>query len=445
VGCTPRTLLISPFFDAAVPSGGVLYSVDTARGWLRRGRRVAVLCAARPRSLADLQADVDEGRLTLHPFGSPDQIRFTHHPDDGLRRMAAGLIADFKPDVIHGHNTHGFVSALHAAIESPVPVVLTALDFGLLCFNFYLYRGAPTPCPGPVSSRACAECVLRTIHGPARWLGLTLPKRITRKLWPRWVRLDEAKSAAELHVSMRHILRHADAIIAPSPIMADKLREFGVPASRLVPILYGLTPEKIMRPEKTPSESLRLAFLGSAEPVKGLRVLMRAADRLPDGLPLEIRAIGGDPVRELVERCPARAKRYVSYRPALFGRDLALEHARIDAALVPSLWPENSPFVVLESLANGTPVIASDQPGIRHLVIPEHTGWLIEPGRSGAWTRALVEALQRPARIRRMQANARFTRTTADFLNDLEELESALIPGRAHDRPARRTPVPVPR
>lgn len=440
----PRTLLITPYFDAAAPSGGVLFSIDVVREWLARGREVVVLCAERERSLHDLAPYVETGRLRLHEVGSPHQVRFTHHDHARVYERARAAMQAVSPEVIHIHNTQGMFAAIRAAldwrgdqtmersdVEDPTGapgrcrVLLTSLDFGLLCFNHYLYDQSEQPCGGPASPRQCARCVRRTIRGPARWAGWMLPRVLTRRWWPDFVRLDQAQCAAELHALMRGILRRLDVIIAPSPIMADQMRAAagtGVTVHRTV---YGVSPAKMRRPAKTRSDRVRLAFLGSAEPVKGLHVLMAAAQRLPDGLPLEIRTIGNESVQRMIAEASTGARRYLSHMPALLGTALAEAHARIDAVLAPSLWHENSPFVVLESLANGTPVIASDQAGIRHLITPGKTGWLVRPGCVDAWTAVLERCAREPATLARMGAAAEFTRTTADFVTDIEPLEGA--------------------
>lgn len=423
----PRTLLVSPFLDPGVPSGGVLYSVDVVREWLRRGRTVQVLCSGQPRWLGDLEAWVAQGRLSIEQMVDPGRTRFTHHSDSGLYAQVRETVRSFQPDIIHVHNIHGMMSAAHAAVDGRVPVILTALDFGLLCFNFYLYDGTIEPCDGPVSTGECARCVMQETRGPARWVGRFLPRSVTRRWWPTFVRLDQSKSAAGLHKVMRHVRMSLDAVIAPSPIVAERFSAFGTPEDRIVEVPYGISPEKIVRPKKVLSERMRFAYFGNAEPVEGLQVVIEALDCLPDNLPMEITAFGDERVKHAIADASPRARRYLTYHKPLFGAALAREHARIDAVLMPSLWHENSPFAVLEALANGTPVIAADQAGIRHLVLPDHTGWLIEPGKPAVWTRAFIRAIERPAVIRSMQINARFDRTTGDFLDDVEQLEQQLV------------------
>ncbi|UCD28036.1 MAG: glycosyltransferase [Planctomycetota bacterium] len=427
VGNNPRTLLISPFFGIELPTGRYSYSMDITREWLRRGRRVAVLCARQARLSGELDGYVDEGRLILYPVISPEQIRFTHHPHGGLQQLSARIINEFDPEIIHVHGVHGCLSVIRTAVNSSVPVILTATDFGLLCFNFHLYDDTNVPCEGPVSSELCASCVGKTISSCTHWLGSILPDKVSRRLWSRMAALDQIKQASQLHTDMRYILRLVDAFIVPSPIMADRLCAFGVPDRRIEEILYGVSAESMFRTKKIPSEFLRLAYIGGTEPIDGFDVLARAVESLPDALPLEISAIGKEALRKALGRYPPHIRRYIRYCEQASGCLPAEKYARIDAVLVPSLWHENSPLVILESLANGTPVFASDQAGIRHLVIHEHTGWLLEPGIPTDWTRAFIRAVQRPALIRRMHNNTDFTRTTADFVNEAEALELDLM------------------
>ena len=128
-------------------------------------------------------------------------------------------------------------------------------------------------------------------------------------------------------------------------------------------------------------------------------------------------------------RATARARRYLRYHPPLFGQALAAEHARIDALLWPSICHENSPYAVLESLANGTPVIASDQAGVRHLIEPDRNGWLLEPGDPHVWAKTITAAAQSPETLRAMSPACRFDRTVADFVDDLERIETDLVQG----------------
>lgn len=428
-----RTLLISPFFDAELHSGGVQLSIDVVREMLQRGRTVGVICADRHRSLGDLQEYADGGQLQLYPLIDHESTRFSHHSNETLYSSARSVIAAFQPDVMHIHNTQGMFSAIFAAVDAHVPTVMTVLDCGLLCFNFVLYSGGDEICAGPTSPETCRRCINRTIRGPAKHLWPILPRPVTRKVWPRFVRLDQIKTAPMLHSLMERARASLDAFIVATPKLGDRLHAYGTPQERIHRVLYGLRPSKIVRPVKAPSEILRFAYLGGTDRAKGAHVLTEASELLPDGLPLDIRMYGGRELADLLHNAPSRSKRYVSYQSPLSDDELAAEHARFDALLLPSIAHENTPLAALEALANGTPVIGANRPGIDHVIHSNGNGWLVEAGDSSAWARVLVHAVKHPAQLRRMAANAYFNRTLRDYLDDVEAVEAGVL-SRRRDR-----------
>ncbi len=65
----------------------------------------------------------------------------------------------------------------------------------------------------------------------------------------------------------------------------------------------------------------------------------------------------------------------------------------LDLFVSASLW-EGLPTVIMESMAAGTPVVATNIPGSRELVQPGLTGWLAPPGDPSALAAVILEALQ---------------------------------------------------
>ncbi len=67
----------------------------------------------------------------------------------------------------------------------------------------------------------------------------------------------------------------------------------------------------------------------------------------------------------------------------------------LDLFVLPSLW-EGFPTVILESMVCKVPVIATDIPGTRELIQPNHNGWLVPPENPPALADAIIEALGNP-------------------------------------------------
>jgi glycosyltransferase involved in cell wall biosynthesis len=78
----------------------------------------------------------------------------------------------------------------------------------------------------------------------------------------------------------------------------------------------------------------------------------------------------------------------------------------MDLFVLPSLW-EGLPTVILESMACGVPVVATDIPGTRELITTGQTGWLARPGDPMSLAACILEALSNPARCAEIVKTAR--------------------------------------
>ena len=79
---------------------------------------------------------------------------------------------------------------------------------------------------------------------------------------------------------------------------------------------------------------------------------------------------------------------------------------RMDLFVLPSLW-EGFPTVVLESMACGVPVVATDIPGTNELIQPGITGWLVQPGDSRALGETIIKAIKAQAFSSEMAQHAK--------------------------------------
>jgi glycosyltransferase involved in cell wall biosynthesis len=75
-------------------------------------------------------------------------------------------------------------------------------------------------------------------------------------------------------------------------------------------------------------------------------------------------------------------------------------------SVVPSLWYENLPNALLESLAAGTPVAASDLGSMAEVLRGTDAGFLFRPGDPGDLAKGLVSLLLRPDTLTRMSMSA---------------------------------------
>src|SRR5205809_1102298 len=190
----------------------------------------------------------------------------------------------------------------------------------------------------------------------------------------------------------------ADRTIAVSGAVARALRRRLQPRARLRVVPNGIAPERVAAPVPPPDLAAARAALGDlgGRPVvaivsrlKDQHVLLRALPMVER--PVVLACVGVEPdgrLRALGRAAPARHR--VVFVP-LIERPLAFYHLAALAAL-PSRM-EGLSQALLEAMALGLPVVASDAGGNRDLVTPGKTGVLVPPLDPAAWARAIDRVL----------------------------------------------------
>jgi glycosyltransferase involved in cell wall biosynthesis len=199
-------------------------------------------------------------------------------------------------------------------------------------------------------------------------------------------------------------LAEFDHVIAVSNDLKSKIvSEFGVHSSRISVIPNGVDTEKFSRMDKC--EARRRC--GLAEGNRYLLTVSRLSNE--KGLENLLRAFGGirctDSTLVIIGDGPLEAKlialstelgirKRVKFMGVLGHADICAWYNAADLFCLPSLW-EGCPNVVIEALACGTPVVASQVGGIPDLVPSPDYGSLVPPGDVAALTVALEKALDK--------------------------------------------------
>lgn len=206
-------------------------------------------------------------------------------------------------------------------------------------------------------------------------------------------------------------LNHAHAILCPSAFLLETHASMGVSRDRLVHVPLGLPHLDALRAEAsvasahdlapwqpTDPRPLRLCFLGTVHPNKGLMTLLRAVLSLTpderDRIHVLIHATGGD---EPLRRWLANVPQVAFLGPYDLSRlsSLAREY---DVALFPNAGLDNSPLVVLEHLSLGKFTLASDLGGVTGLINATN-GMRIPASDPVGWAHALRALIRGDVRI----------------------------------------------
>ncbi len=106
-------------------------------------------------------------------------------------------------------------------------------------------------------------------------------------------------------------------------------------------------------------------------------------------------------------------------------KDLSSYYNLADIFIFPSLQQETFGLVVLEAMACGKPIIASDWPALRNLVKPEINGFLIQPGNVQDLTTKILKFLEKPELIQKFgQASREMVRDRFTWQFHVKKLSS---------------------
>lgn len=175
----------------------------------------------------------------------------------------------------------------------------------------------------------------------------------------------------------RRIVTVSDAIRTR---LAEEFPQF---SHKLITIPNGVDETLLQLPiHRERSSFLRLLSVGNLVPNKGFATILEALNLLPD-TPIHLGIVGDGSERNNLEQI---AEAYGQSEKVRFFGALApegVEKKLLNTDLfVLASFSEGRPNVVLEAMAAGVPVIASDLEGVRELIEDGVTGLLFEPGNS---------------------------------------------------------------
>jgi glycosyltransferase involved in cell wall biosynthesis len=338
---------------------------DLSRGLVARGWEVHLLFSlGRVDNLfLDRLAGLDGVRC------KPLPMRRGVHPSDlSVVRKARRYLRDEGPfHVVHGHSSKGGAVARLAAVGTGVP-----------CFYTHHGFGADDP----------------TMPRPKRLFYLA----VERLLCPATSRVI-AVSPEERRAAVRLGLGEARVVLVPN----------GVGASEAAPR------EQARATLGLAGRDLVVGFVGRFVPQKAPDVLLRAMARVVARVPgAKLAMVGDGPLRPELERLAGDLG--VSERVLWLGeRDARQLTAGFDVFAMPSR-KEGLPYVVLEAMSAGLPVVGTDTAGLECLVTTGVNGAVVPCGDHEAMSTALVEILRDPTK--RIRYGAASLARVADFTVD---------------------------
>lgn len=286
------------------------------------------------------------------------------------RKTFGRFLRETRPDIVHIHNLYPLISPsiLPECTAQGIPVVMTVHNFRLACPNGLLMSH------GEVCHRCLGGreywCILRNCEEDIfKSFGYALRTAMTRVL--------------------RRYYDHVDHYLCLTRFQRDILVKEGLPQER-VSVLTN--PVEIQVTEQSVEmERESVLFVGRVSREKGIASLFDAA-RVCSDIPFVV-AGNWQAMPEASELAPDN----VTLLGVVPSHELGALYEKARLFVLPSVWYEGFPTVLLEAMSHGLPVVCSRIGGLPEIVEDGITGLLYEPGNVDELADRIRTLWQNPA------------------------------------------------
>lgn len=264
---------------------------------------------------------------------------------DSKKKFRA-LVNDFKPDLIHafGVATQISPSIFDVAKKEGIPLVVSLNDYKHICPNYKLFH----------HNKLCEDCK------GGKYYNAVLNKCSHDSLSFSFASAVESYVHSWLNIYRKNI----DLFLFASEFMAKKTEEFWGKDS----FKWGRLRNPFTISEK-PVEEVREnygLYFGRLSDEKGVELILNALKKKKE---IPFRIVGDGPLMNELKRIVAEQNlNNITFLGAMWGEALEDVLYKAKFVVVSSVWHENFPYVILQSLAAGIPVIGSNLGGIPELL-----------------------------------------------------------------------------
>ena len=325
-----------------------------------------------------------------------------------ISKQFASAIDDFAPDAIVFHHLLRLSLDLPSVAHSRgIPTAYYLHDFYFVCPSYSLFTSDGKICKGGGLLK-CPQCLYgsrfkSSIGAYPVAVLFGLPFMLLRDLF------------------IKRLEFNIDLFVSPSRFLIEELKRNGFPCPNHVIIPYGGDGIAITHKRSYPGK-IRFGYIGNIAAKKGIDILVKAFQDLPEAS-LVIR---GFPDQYSLD---SFRKKFPGFQATLelFDTNKESFYNNIDVLVVPSLWYENQPNVIIEAFNRGKVVICSNLGGMAEMVQDQRGGLLFSPGDADDLRDKVKFLVENPAEVERLASSVPQWPTAEEQVDRLmEELQQIL-------------------
>lgn len=179
---------------------------------------------------------------------------------------------------------------------------------------------------------------------------------------------------------IKSLWRHVDRFIAITDDIASELKEAGIEEKKIIRIANSVDINKFIpkNESKEVRNTTQLLFIGRLTEQKGIDILLEAINRvIKKGGDVNVKIIGDGELRKQLEILSNQLGIYNYVKFEGIQENVMYWYLNSDILIIPSRY-EGLPLVLLEGMACGVPIIASNIPAHREVLKDGITGIIFE-------------------------------------------------------------------
>lgn len=344
-----KVLLVNKFHW--YKGGSEKYYFEIAKLLKENGHEVAFFSMKDEKNITTGDKEYFVDKIDLNT-GSKLKALDVIYSKDNYKKMKEAL-EEFKPDIVHLNNFQRQLSAsiVKAIKEKNIPIVFTAHDVQAVCPAITMMDNDKCICEkckggkylNCIKKKCNKGSTLKSIIGALEGYYYRFKKIYTKKI---------------------------DYIITPSEFYKTKLVEDGIPEDKIEALHNFVELENYNLEIKDEGFAL---YFGRLSKEKGILNLIESIKNVKDGI---LHIAGEGPEKENIEKFIKEYKleKRVKLLGFLNADEMKEQIRKSKFVVVPSIWYENCPYSVMETLAIGKPVIGANIGGIPELVKDNRSG-----------------------------------------------------------------------
>jgi len=301
------------------------------------------------------------------------------------------LVVAEKPDIAHIHNIYHYITPaiLPVLKKHGVPIVFKLSDYKVICPNYKLFT----------ESAPCTRCK-----------GGKFYNAVTHKCLKNSYAASSIAMLEAYYHRKHNTYDNVDYFLAPSEFMKKTCISFGIPEEKFK-ILRNTFDFTRFEPKREKQNFI--FYIGRLSEEKGIKNLIDAIEmlktqnRLNDHI-LKITGTGPQEqaLKDQVEKLNLNEEVIFTGFCQKFSTEWTdlMQNARV--SVLPSIWYDNSPNTISESMAFGTPAIVSDRGGSKEQLTDGKNGLVYAADNIGELAEKIAELINDPDKAERFGQNA---------------------------------------